>query len=434
MRQIHLSLFFCFLLASSGAAVSQESKPHAEDVAFLLKEFETKAGRLIALKGIDWKAVRAEFTAAAEGVKTDQEQYQWVARLVGCLQDGHAGIVRSTLKPFDESKGRRFTGPRVHLLVSEGKVLVRAAFKDAARAGLRAGQEVVSIDGVPARKWLEERVRWMRARGSGFSTAQQALYAACHWGLADWAGTPITFEVKDPSGGLKTVKRVRNGGPNFVPFGPIFPPENLKFVGRQSYGRTRDGFGYIHLRNVPQNLPEQIDQMLKEIGDVPGLILDMRANGGGGCDHAAVFGQFLAKEKRWSHYQGAGEHSYAGPMVVIVDAGTRSAGETVAGMFKEDGRAYMIGDSPTAGTSSRKVEVTTPSGAFTVRFSVRSNMGRFNQGRGLEGIGVAPHEIVPVKADDLLKEEDTLIKRAVELLRQGIPAGVVPYKGTVRPD
>ena len=203
----------------------------------------------------------------------------------------------------------------------------------------------------------------------------------------------------------------------------------LQFIGRQSYGRTAEGYGYIHLRDIPGNLPEQLDQILVAIGAVPGLILDMRANGGGGCDHEAVFSRFLAKGEVLGNHQGLSNTAFNGPMVVIVDAGVRSAGETIAGMFKEDGRAYMIGDSPTAGTSSQKEEITTPSGMFTVRFSTRSNEGRFNQGRGIEGIGVAPHEQVPVQAADLLKKEDTLIKRASELLQKGFPAGVVSYPG-----
>ena len=165
------------------------------------------------------------------------------------------------------------------------------------------------------------------------------------------------------------------------------------------------------------------------LGEVSGLILDMRANGGGGCDHEAVFGHFLAKGQRWRGYEGKYDGGYTGPLVVIVDAGVRSAGETIAGMFKEDGRAYMIGESATAGMSSQKVEVTTPSGLFTIRFSVASNKSRFNDGRGIEGIGVPPHEVVLASAQDLLSDKDTLIEHAAELLKTGFPKGSVPYQG-----
>jgi len=420
-----LTILAVCLLASAQVLVGAS---YAEDIEFLLHEFETKAGALMKVKGIDWTAEAKEFRLAAAKTTTDEKHLQLVARLVGRLHDGHAGIVKSKVKWPDESKGRRFTGPRVALLAQPDRVLVRAAFKDAAEAGLHAGQEVTRLDGVPALEWLTQKSAWMRDRGQGFSTEQMALYSACHLGLADFEGTGITFEVKDANGELRSIERVRNGGPNYAPIGPLFPPKDLKFIGRQSYGRSH-GFGYIHLRDVPENLPLQLQQMLATLGDMPGLILDMRANGGGGCDHEAVFGNFLAKGQRWRGYSSKYEGGYTGPMVVIVDAGVRSAGETIAGMFKEDGRGYMIGESATAGMSSQKSEVTTPSGLFTIRFSVASNKGRFNGGRGIEGIGIPPHEIVLPTAQDLLNDKDTLIERAEQLLKDGLPNGVVPYQG-----
>lgn len=403
--------------------------PYVEDVEFLLREFEAKAGHLMKVKGIDWAAVTKEFREEAAKTSTDDEHLRLVARLVGCLRDGHAGIVKSKIKRPDESKGRRFTGPRVALLALPDRVLVRAAFKDAAEAGLHAGQEVTRIDGIPALTWLAKKAESMRGRGQGFSTEQMALYSACHWGLADYEGTRIAFEIKDAGGAVRSIERTRNGGPNYAPIGPLFPPDDLKFIGRQSYGRTSHGYGYIHLRDVPENLPMQLQQMIAMLGEVPGLILDMRANGGGGCDHEAVFGHLLAKDQHWQGYVGKYESGFTGPIVVIVDAGVRSAGETIAGMLKEDGRAYMIGESATAGMSSQKSEVTTPSSLFTIRFSVASNKGRFNAGQGIEGIGVPPHEIMVPSAQDLLGNKDTLIERAANLLKTGFPTGSVRYQG-----
>jgi carboxyl-terminal processing protease len=414
-------------LSTAPLIPAQATGDFPSDVAFLLDQFEMQAAPLLTSKKIDWKTVRTEFTAAAPDAKTDHDEYQLVSRLLSRLQDGHAAITQSTIKPDDLSKGRRYTGPRVHLVVSNDTVLVRAVFKDAEQAGLKPGQKVNRIDGKPALDWLKQQTRALQERGFSFSTPHQALYAACHWGLADWEGTEIAFEVTTASGEELTIKRQRNGGPNYAPIGPVFPPANLTGIGRQSYGRTADGYGYIHLRDIPGDLPQQLDQILKALGDIPGLILDMRANGGGGCDHEAVFGRFLAKDHSLGQHRGVSENPFTGPMVVIVDAGVRSAGETIAGMFKEDGRAYMIGDTPTAGTSSQKQVITTPSGKFTIRFSVRSNMQRFNNGRGIEGIGVSPHERVPTNAIDLTQREDTQIKRATELLKSGFPKDVMRY-------
>jgi len=415
------------ILSSVRAGDNPDNGSYVTDIDFLLMQFESQAGTLLQIKGIDWNQVTTEFKAKAAESQSDVEHLQLVARLVGRLHDGHAGITKSKIKWPDESNGRRYTGPRVALLALKDRVLIRSAFKDAAAAGLHAGQEVTRIDGLPAVEWLNARVQTMRDRGDGFSTPQMAMYLACHIGLADYEGTRITFEVTDPNGNSRSIRRTRNGGPNFAPIGPLFPPANLTAVGRQAYGKTSDGFGYVHLRDIPGTLPQQLEQIRGGIGAVPGLILDMRANGGGGCDHDAVFAQFLDKNQAWRGYRGIDAGGFTGPIVVIVDAGVRSAGETIAGMLKEDGRAYLIGESATAGTSSQKAEVTTPSGLFTIRFSIGSNKGRFNEGRGIEGIGVMPHEIVEPVADDLLNDRDTLIERAVRLLKDGFPKDVVPY-------
>jgi carboxyl-terminal processing protease len=125
-------------------------------------------------------------------------------------------------------------------------------------------------------------------------------------------------------------------------------------------------------------------------------------------------------------YQSAGPKPYGGPIVVIIDAGVRSAGETAAGMFKEDGRAYMIGESPTAGMSSSKTTIELPSRLLALYVSVSSNMGRFNNGKGIEGIGVLPHETVEYDPKDLAAGIDTLTRRAEELLKK-YPQAKVPY-------
>jgi len=55
--------------------------------------------------------------------------------------------------------------------------------------------------------------------------------------------------------------------------------------------------------------------------------------------------------------------------------------------------------------------------------------GRFNEGQGIEGIGVPPHELTPYEAEDLLKERGTQIRRASEFLAHGFPKGKVAWLG-----
>jgi len=417
-------------LATSGPSVAADEKSdvYARDVEFMLQELPKKAGHFFELKGIDWKSVSAEFTKEVKRVHSDEEHLKLCNHLVARLKDGHAALIDLKVKYPDDSAGRRFTGPRVHLVMVGDKAYVRTAFGPAADQGVKAGMEVLEIDGKPTLKFLET-AKTKLCDERGYSTEHAAKYYACHTGLADWEGTPITFKLAE--GKKKSeVKLIRQGGPNFVPIGPIFPPKDLKSVGRQGYGKTAGGMGYIHLRDVPGELPEQLDQMLQDLGEVPGLILDCRANGGGGCDHDAVFGRFVPKGESWRQYKSAGPAPYSGPMVVIVDAGVRSAGETIAGQFKEDGRAWMIGDTPTSGMSSSKDRLEVPSGMFKVFYSVASNKGRFNGGKGIEGIGVPPNEVTPYDPKDLLNGVDTQIRRAEEILRAGLPKNKVAYQPT----
>lgn len=429
MRNVAVAVVLGIVLLAAPAWSKDD--PWAKDLDFLLDQLGKDAATLLRQKGVDWTAVGRDFHASLKSVRSDAEFVKLSARLVARLRDGHATLTNPKVQPPDESKGRKWGAPGVFLLVSGSRVFVRNAWGPAAEKGLAAGLEVTKIDGQPARKWLDDEVAKMRDT-TGFSTDHQALYAACHWGLGDYEGTTISFDVLNDKA-TKTITVQRSADVSSVPAGPAFPPKGLKVIGRQSYGRTAKGFGYIHLRDAPDELPEQLDTMLDAIGDVPGLVLDCRANGGGGCDHAKVFARFLATGEKWTgdegaKYVGEGKRPFTGPMVVIVDAGVRSTGETVSGTFKEDGRAYMIGDTPTAGMSSQKKDITVPSGLFGVHFAVRSNKQRFNGGKGIEGIGVPPHEFVQYDPADLAEGVDTEIRRAEELLTKGFPGGKVLYK------
>ena len=406
------------LLLLAPAAAADSKKLCARDVKFALGELDKRCGHFFKLKGISWPKVRREINKQVKGVRSKQDHYVVLCRLVARLRDGHAYV-----HIHEGGKGVQWPGPvlqrgpGVFLCRSGKRILVKNSFSKAAASGIKPGMEVVQIDGVPAAKWLDRCIAELRDFSS-FSTDQQALFFACHWGLGGPKGSRLTLELRTLDKKSKRITLSRTA--SVVPVGPAMFPEGLKTIGRQSYGTTRGGYGYIHLRDVPRDLPAQLDAMLAALGNPPGLILDCRANGGGGCDHDAVYGRFLPPGKSIKvpkkTYVSGGPNPYGGPVVVVVDAGIRSAGETVAGIFKEDGRAYMIGESNTAGMSSQKATIELPSKLFALYVSVYSNKGRFNRGKGVEGIGIVPHEIMEYEQKDLAAGVDTLIRRAEKIL------------------
>lgn len=398
---------------------------YTKDVAYLLDEFEDEARDLLAAKRVDWKAVRKEFDAAARNVKDDVEHVKLCGRLLARLKDGHADFTKVMVSMPDELPQY---GVGLCFAEAGNALLVKKSFGPAAASGVEAGFAVVSIDGAKPLDWVTAKARELADR-TGFSTEHAARYAACHWSLAGPAGTKFEIELDRGTKGKKKVTLTcdKSGGvPRYL--GSPFPPDGLAPLGkRDAFGKLASGFAYVALGECAGDLPEELDTALAELGTARGLILDMRANNGGGTDHDEVFGRFLARGQTLAQYSSKGSANFTGPMVVIVDAGTRSTGETISGMFKEDGRAFLIGDSPTAGMSAQKKEFTPPSGLFTVRIAVGSNKQRFNGGAGIEGIGVRPHEIVKWDRKLLAEGVDPLVRRAEELLEKGFPKGVVPY-------
>src|SRR5436189_154883 len=70
------------------------------------------------------------------------------------------------------------------------KLLVKNAWSNAAKAGIKPGMEVVKVDSKPAAEWMKQRVAEL-ADTISFSTDQQAFFFACHWGLAFPKGTKL---------------------------------------------------------------------------------------------------------------------------------------------------------------------------------------------------------------------------------------------------
>jgi len=402
----------------------------AKDIDFALEALQQKCGHFFEQKKIDWKAVSADFKAEAQKVKDEREHLGLLIRLLARLRDGHCEVrplgKGASIKPPDElfpkSASAGFT-----LCRSGAKIYLKSVFGTAAKQGLAPGMEVTKLGKLSAAEWLAQRVKQMSDVES-YSTDQQAFWFACNYGPLLERGTKLDIAALDAKG--KPLSKTLDCGVAEVPLaGPAFLPEKLDGEAPVRWGKTPKGFGYVWLRKCPDDLPARIDPALEHLGDVPGMIVDFRGNSGGSFDHEEFLGRFLppgATLPGGKGYKSSGVHPYGGPVVVLVDAGVRSAGETGAGIFKEDGRGWLIGESATAGMSSSKETIELPSGLFALFVSVATNKGRFNGGKGIEGIGVPPNEVVEYDPKDLAAGVDTLIQTAEERLAK-FPQNKVRY-------
>ena len=408
------------------AAAIAQSK-YEQDMDFALEALEEKCGSFFDAKDIDWKKVSKEMRKAAKDVETDQEHLVLLTRLLARLRDGHAQV-----RPLEA--GKEVKWPEEGLFgtaVQRGdtglalcrigkKIFVKAVAGPAKDAQVLPGSELLKIDGEKAGDWIEARIKEYGDLLS-WSTDHQAFFWATHWGLSGETGGRMKLELKEPDG-KKKKRTISIGKARIRMAGPSVWQEGLQTEGEVSWTTLADGWGYIYLRRCRGEILEQMDAALAALGNPPGIILDFRGNSGGGFDHDALLGRFVPAGKQISFaktIRSAGPAQYGGPVVVIVDGTSVSAAETASGMFQEEGRALMIGESPTAGMSSSKETIELPSGLFSLYVSVHSNKSRWQGGLGIEGHGVMPYELVEFDPEDLAAGVDTLVRVACERLEKG---------------
>ncbi|MEK7590899.1 MAG: S41 family peptidase [Patescibacteria group bacterium] len=193
--------------------------------------------------------------------------------------------------------------------------------------------------------------------------------------------------------------------------------------------KTQSGsLGYIALNQFGDNSVEEFKEALEAFQRTPvgGLIVDLRFNGGGYLEGAVdVASLFLPRGKIVSvQRRGTGlEHHYAygrplfpdKPLVVLINQGSASASEIVAGALQDHKRATIIGmKSFGKGTVQEVVDL--PGGS-----SLRVTTARWltPEGKNLGKEGVHPDIIVDRSAEDFEKERDPQLDAAKEWLLDG---------------
>jgi carboxyl-terminal processing protease len=208
-------------------------------------------------------------------------------------------------------------GPR------NNKVIVIAPFvgTPAYRAGIRPGDIIIAVDGKPTDNMSTGDVADL-LKGPKGTTVHISIQR-------EGADKPLEFAV------------VRDEIPRYS--------VDLHFL-------VRPGVGYMHVAQFNETTEHEVAQALDEMGDLKGLILDLRQNPGGLLSEGVgVADKFLHKgalivshhgrsspEKRYVATHGNGGKEY--PLVVLVNRGTASAAEIVAGAIQDHDRGLIAGE------------------------------------------------------------------------------------------
>lgn len=230
-------------------------------------------------------------------------------------------------KKLKEDQDSRFYGIGVTIVQHRDGVYIQSAVEGtpAGRLGLRYGDRILEVDGKDARDWTSEQVS-KKVRGG--------------------KGEPVTIKV-DRAGSEAPL--------NFTIIRDSVPLPSI----RNAY-MLRPGTGYVGLTGGFQStsdeeLREALDK-LKSQG-MRQVILDMRGNPGGllnqAIDVASEFlprGQVVVSVKGRTEYSDPIVYKSSGsdpedvPLVVLINRGTASASEIVAGAIQDHGRGLIVGE------------------------------------------------------------------------------------------
>lgn len=260
----------------------------------------------------------------------------------------------------------------------------------AEKAGIEPGDEVIAVDGDDV-TGLDPSLVVQRVLGPKGSTVRLTL-------KRDGVDDPFDVEVVRDSINIPSVEsRMLDDG--------------IAYVQVQTFGEatTRD------LKRALAGLMPQ---------HPAGLILDLRGNGGGYLTTAVdVTSEFLSDGVVLTERFGDGRQEIyrarSGglatdiPMVVLVDGGSASASEIVAGALQDHGRAVLVGET-TYGKGSVQdwIPLSNDQGA------VRVTIARWYtpDDRQINEAGLAPDVEVLITEDDLAAERDPQLEKAVEIL------------------
>jgi len=287
-----------------------------------------------------------------------------------------------------DTKGK-FTGIGISISIRDGFVTVVSPIEGtpAYRAGIKAGDRIIKVDGKPV-KDLREAVKKMRG----------------------------------PKGTKVAVTVARKGEPEPIEFNlirDVIPIQSVRAT------MLKPGYGYAwvtHFRDqTVRDLEKSLKKLEKEHGALKGLVLDLRDNPGGLLPQAikmsdlflsegdilSIKGRLKRHTRAFSAHQDDDDVTY--PLVVLINGGSASASEIVAGALQDNKRAVIMGTTSFGKGSVQTVE--TLRDGYGLKLTIAryyTPKGRSIQAKGIEPDITVYHSILDQK--DLAADEKRMLK------------------------
>lgn len=293
-----------------------------------------------------------------------------------------------------DTKGE-FTGLGIQIGIKDNVLTVIAPIEDtpAYKAGIKAGDKIIKINGE--------------------STKGMSLYDA-------------VTKLRGPKGTSVTITIVRKGLEEPKDITIVRDVIKIKSVKSKI---VDDGIGYIKVTQFQESTASELSKALKRLEKekINALILDLRNNPGGLLKGSIdVVSQFLPSRKLVVYIKGrSGEKAefytnsdkpfYDYPMIVLVNEGSASASEIVAGALQDWGRAVILG-TETFGKGSVQTVFPLNDGS-----GLRLTTARYYtpKGKSIQTTGIKPDIIVKLKVKKGVKKHPVIREKDLEKHLEG---------------
>jgi carboxyl-terminal processing protease len=278
---------------------------------------------------------------------------------------------------------------------------------------------IQAVDGIPVRQIVQEAESGIRPPYN--SSGRIALITKAI--LSRIYGTPeteVSISYLDERGekSEKKIMRTKRSGTAVGPNGILYLAVDFEAK------RLDNGIGYIRLNTFQPPLAAQITGAIKSMGNVTGIIFDLRGNSGGEIeempnlflDERALLYLRRSRNGQTKVFFDPADDVYKGPLVLLIDQLSGSACELFAGCLQAIGRAVVVGErSPGAVMESDMMIF--PNGAI---FMYPVAQLTTPDGTVLEGHGVVPDIEVGLDRKMLLKGIDSQIDVAIRYLEKEV--------------
>lgn len=421
LRVLGLTTLLCFSLTFTPAPRAVRSSnedsasARAERLAVFDDVWETVRDRYYdpGFNGLDWDGLREPYRKLVAEAHSSKELYEALRQMLSLLDDPHTRI-SSPEEKFDWRKPRFVSiGLKVREIGGVPTVVEVEPGSAPAKSGVRPGDVIQSIDNEPVLKSINRR--FLRAAVS--STASQRMHAISRL-LDGPSDSHLTLRWQTKSGSEETGR---------------FRREWREHEPQLSFRRERRKYLIIKMEAFTRELTVSFAREFNEkIRSARGIVLDLRANGGGDTDAMVeVASMFLKAETKLGRLvdrsgtkielatqTGSRVVPYritptSLPMVVLTSERTSSAAEILSDALQASQRAFVIGSQTCGCVLAIRNRHTLPDGGVLDISELDYWTAR---GSRLEGRGLAPDQEVLVTRRDLRAGRDRALETALNKL------------------